>query len=169
MNHQSAEIRKRNLWPFGVALALTLFAGGMIALIVTAASNRMYLVADDYYEQELKYQTEIDSLANTRELQDAVQVTVDQARGLLMIQLPPDHAAAGAVEGRIHLYRPSSAKLDQERKLEVDVGGHQEISLAGLESGLWKVRLSWAFNGQAFRADQLFVIPPAGSDLEESG
>jgi nitrogen fixation protein FixH len=43
----------------------------------------------------------------------------------------------------VHLYRPSSAGLDQKLKLEPDAKGVQTIDAAKLLPGLWEVRVFW--------------------------
>ena len=53
----------RNLWPLGIFVTFGLFFAGMTGVVVIAATHRDSLVNGNYYEQELKFQGQIDAAA----------------------------------------------------------------------------------------------------------
>ncbi len=93
-----------NLWPFGIIAAFVLFFVGMATAVVIASTHREHLVNANYYEQELKFQTQID--AGTRAQQSGASIAYDSAGGLVFITLPVAHLAQ-KFSGTIELYRPS--------------------------------------------------------------
>ena len=140
---------KRNLWPHAIALYFVVFISGMASWIVFAVRNDHQLVRKDYYEQELKYQNELDSFS--RAAAGAVVVAYEPKTHLVTIQLPKDAA------GMIDFYRPSDVKLD--RQFPISKGnGTQQINVSDFDPGLWKVRLTWTANGAEFRHDQKLVL-----------
>lgn len=147
----------RNLWPIGVTAAFAIFIAGTAGLIVFASSQSHDLVSDNYYEQELRYQQRIDSLDRTARLGADASVVYDSVRRRIVISLPPGQVG-DTVSGRIDLYRPSAARLDQELKLAPDVRGVQQVDAAALQPGLWKIRVSWTAANEDYYLDQEVVI-----------
>src|SRR5581483_8278656 len=125
---------KRNPWPAGIIAAFALFIAGTAGLVVLASSHRLDLVSADYYEQEIRFQNQIDRVARTRELAADATVNYDEASRTLTISLPHD-AASGTIAGRIHLYRPSAAGLDCDLKLELNSDGVQALDASQLQRG----------------------------------
>ena len=147
----------RNLWPTGIIVACALFVAGTAGLIVMACAQKDDLVRADYYEQELRYQSQIDRVERTRLAAAQAAVTYDNAKRCLTIALPPAQAAR-PITGSIHLYRPSAGALDRSFPLKVDANGLQSLDAAGLAPGLWKVRVSWTVDNQDYYLDQKVVV-----------
>ena len=146
-----------NPWPYAIILTFILFISGTIGLVVMASSQRVDLVSNNYYEQELKYQGQINRAAHAQALSAPVHISYDRSSHQIAIVLPPEHANH-AVIGRIQLYRPSEASLDREFKLQVDHGS-QTLDGSTLRPGLWKVHLSWTVDQEEFGSDQQLIIP----------
>jgi hypothetical protein len=146
-----------NPWPWAIILTFVLFISGTVGLVVMASSQRVDLVSKNYYEQELKYQGQIDRAENSRRLSAPARIAYNAARRQIVLTLPPEHATRG-VAGKIELYRPSEANLDRQVKLQPDAHGSQALDVGDLRPGLWKVRISWATQNQEFYTDQQVVI-----------
>lgn len=142
----------RNLWPLGIILAFVFFGVGTATLIVLACSHSSDLVSADYYEQEIRYQGQMDRMENARQLDEHASVTYNARQKQITIALPREHAANAT--GSIHLYRPSAAGLDQRKKLNLDANGAQTIDAAGLRAGLWKVKVLWSIGGEEYFIDE---------------
>ena len=145
---------KRNLWPYAITAYFVLFITGVITWVVFAVHHEDQLVRPDYYEHEMRFQQQIDRAARTAALGSGVQVTYQLAEQTLRLTLPGQETSGGTVR----LYRPSDAKLDRSVKLELDARGSQTIDVAGLEPGLWKVRLSWSTDGNEYYFDQPVIL-----------
>ena len=116
----------------------------------------MDLVGTDYYDQEIRYQDQIDRLRRTAAVGAAVQVKYTPGR--IEILIPTEHLSKGVV-GAVHFYRPSDARLDHEIPLAVNTVGKQSIVTAGLSRGHWRVRVGWKSGGEEFYHDETIVIP----------
>lgn len=146
---------KRNPWPLGIITAFAVFISATVGLILFACAHPTDLVNADYYEQEIKYQSRLDSLERANKLEASATVKYDAMNGLIHIALPAQHA--GAV-GQIQLYRPSEARLDQSFPLSTGANGFQILNAARLREGPWKVVVTWNVNGEEFCLDQKIVV-----------
>jgi len=147
----------RNLWPasiIGFFIVAVIFLG---SFVVWAMRQREELVSADYYEREVRYQQQLDSLNRSHALAAQVVVTFDPAQQAIFITLP---AAQGAT-GRVQLYRPSDARLDRELGLDLNADGVQRLDATKLLGGLWKVRVKWTANGQEYFLDQPVIVTGA--------
>ena len=142
----------RNFWPLGIVLTFVIFISGTIGLVVMACRHNTELVNANYYDQEIKYQSRIDS--ETRAQQLGANAIYDAVARHIVISLP----ATQNVTGQIQLYRPSSAGLDREFKLEPAANGTQTLDATGLQPGLWKIRVSWNVEGRDYFLDQKIII-----------
>jgi len=146
---------QRNLWPFGIVTAFALFIAGTVVLIVISASSSTDLVAADYYEQEIRYQGQLDRLDRAQKLPAKATAAYDVARRAIQISLPREHTGA---QGDIHLYRPSAAGLDMRVALQLDATGGQTLDAANLLPGLWKVKVNWTVAGHDFAIEESVVV-----------
>ena len=145
----------RNLWPLGIILTFVVFISGTVGLVVMACMHSSELVNANYYDQEIKYQSRIDS--ETRAQQLGAKIAYDAAAKHIVISLPATHGASQAT-GQIQLYRPAAAGLDKEFKLEPAANGIQTLDTSGLQPGLWKIRVSWNSEGRDYFLDRKIII-----------
>jgi hypothetical protein len=117
----------------------------------------MELVRPDYYEQEIRFQEQIDREDRTRRLGGEAAIVYDAAREEITIVLPSAHAGRHA-SGRIEFYRPSDASLDCGLRLAVNAAGVQRVNAKPFRVGLWKVRLFWSVDNQEFFFDRAIVV-----------
>ena len=152
----------RSFWPIGIISAFALFIAGTATMIVLACRSNTDLVAHDYYEQEIRYQSHMDAVKRTQDLSSKAGIAYEAASDSVRISLPREHALASP-QGHIELYRPSAAGLDRQFPLQLDATGGQTLSAAKLQSGLWKVKVFWAVGGEEYSADQSVVVRPKHS------
>lgn len=148
---------RRNLWPLGILLAFVLFVGGTVSLIVMASLHSEELVSADYYEQELRYQQQMERQDRAQALPDQARVAYDAPTQTITITLPLLQASQHPT-GTIQLYRPSAAGQDRKLDLELDAAGRQILSARELSPGLWRVRVNWTCEGQDYAAEQKVVL-----------
>ncbi len=146
-----------NPWPWAIILSFVVFIGGTVGLVVMACAQKSDLVSPKYYEQELKFQTQLDRVNRAARLGAGVSIVYDPARQLITISVPANHSHR-ELSGKIEFYRPSAAGLDRHFPLMVDAGGKQSFAAGGLQPGLWQIRVSWTVDGQDYAMEQKLVI-----------
>lgn len=153
---------QRNYWPLGIALFLVLFFLATIGLVVMACCQRVDLVTKDYYEDEIRFQKQINTVERTQRLDSKATATYDSAKQTVVISLPI-HSSVQTIKGQIQMYRPSSADMDENFDLKLDQKGSQVIDASRLSGGLWQVKVSWTAGGEDFYFDKRLVIGGANS------
>lgn len=152
----NTKTQSRNAWPVAIVAFFAVFATFLAVFVVWAVGQKQELVAENYYEQEVRYQQRLDKVNRTQVIAGQAAVTFDAARNCIVVALPP--AQAQGASGRIHFYRPSDARLDREVSLALNPTGVQTLDAKSLTSGLWKVRVEWTAQGQDYFLDQALVI-----------
>jgi hypothetical protein len=147
-----------NPWPYAIIGYFIVFISAMATWVVVAVRNDMQLVRKDYYEHEIRYQEQLDSMERTRGITKSVSVEYQPLSQCMEISLP---ARPGRnTSGTIKLYRPSDSSLDRSVILTLDSRGKQRVPAAALSSGLWRVQISWNTAGEDFYFEQPIVIAP---------
>lgn len=144
------------LWPYMIVGCMVLFMSYIAMFVYKAMNQDVDLVSKDYYEQEIKFQDQIDRVDRTKAAGD-VAITYNAEAHHILLQLPSTFKGQ-SVNGRVHLFRPSNEQLDQERPLQLGRDLSQLIETSELEKGLWKVRVSFAAENETYFAEQTIQV-----------
>ncbi len=144
-------------WNWGTRLALTygLFAAGTLTMVGISLAQRTDLVTPDYYARAVNHDERTTALANAAALGTTFTITSTDD-GSLLVTWPhlPD-------SGTVVLYRPSNADADRSLALaatNAGTGAEQRIALDDLQAGLWRVQLTWTWQGRPYYAEQDVVV-----------
>jgi hypothetical protein len=162
MNSTSVKT-SRNLWPHAIIVWFVIFASALAAWISYAVRQDMDLVRPDYYEEEIRFQKQLDRLNRTAAVRNQIALGYNAARGEVTLRLPLAHLDPRP-GGRVHFYRPANAALDADFPLAVDAAGLQRIDVRSLRSGHWKVRVQWNASGQDYSFEETLVLDEARHD-----
>lgn len=147
----ASDTTKRRIepWPVAIVGFFVVAILGAVAFVTFCTMHPSELVAADYYDQEMRYQEQMERLERTRTQTSGASVSFESAANQIRIQVPPEQVSSG-VKGWIHLYRPSAAGMDRRVELSVDAKGQQVIDAADLVAGRWEVRVAWEAEGEEF-------------------
>lgn len=148
---------ERSLWPAALFATFAVFISGIATLVTLAVHSDQDLVREDYYEQEIRYQHQIDRESRTAPFSKELGCRFDPASAKVEVRIPAEHAQQHAV-GTVKFYRPSDARLDREVPLQVNASGVQEVSAAKLQAGLWRLRVTWKVNGEEYYSENAIVV-----------
>src|SRR3954470_4434300 len=98
--------KPRNLWPIAITAYFILFISFIVTFSAWSLRQNMDLVRKDYYEEEVRFQKQMEKVGRTKPLGSAISVLYNSGQRSLDIRLPRTHLVPTPV-GRIHLYRPS--------------------------------------------------------------
>ena len=146
----------RFTWGNAIFLVMTAFILLMTSFMIRAASNQEELVAENYYEQEVKYQEQIDKLNKTSALSGAVRMEVKGSA--LVIEMPID-VRGKAITGELYLQRPSDSRADERIAVMVDTTGTMRVELGERLKGAYNVQLEWSADGNAYLSKDRIYIP----------
>lgn len=131
-------------WGKGIVFTFLGFIAIMITMVVISVRMEgIELVTENYYEEEIKYQQQIDKELSTLALNREV-LRFDGPSKALILDLP-----VGA-KGTLNLFRPSDIELDRELPVDIQEVGEKTVYLGDLKAGYWKIQLSWEEDGRAY-------------------
>lgn len=127
-------------WGWSIVWVFIGFATFIGYLAVRSFQTNVDLVAEDYYQQELEYQQQIEKTANAAQLEESLKIT--QKDEHIIVHFP--EAAIEQISGTISLFRPSDARFDHSNSISLNEQGQQRISTEKLLRGYYKVKVDWA-------------------------
>jgi nitrogen fixation protein FixH len=148
----------RSLWPISIIVFFGVAIVGIVLFVAFCNLHSEELVSADYYEQEVRFQGQMERVQRTQALGAKPGVRFDAAARVIRLEFP-----AGVLEssttGHVMLYRPSARQQDREIQFDPALGGSQTIDASQLSPGLWRVRTSWTTAGREYFAEEKLVIP----------
>jgi len=139
-------------WGYKIAIFYTAFAVFILALVVKSFNQKYDLVADDYYDKELKFQDQIDkqNLVNV----NAKQVLWDREGNALNFVFPANEN----VSGEIKLFRPSDAAMDFTIAVKPDSTGKQQVDVSKTGKGKYLLQIDWKENNKAYFQETVIIL-----------
>jgi nitrogen fixation protein FixH len=159
---QTSPRSRWNPWPIAITIFFAFVVTACVGFVIFCSRHPADLVAADYYEQEVRYQGQIDRVQRAQQRAQLASVVYNSTSKQITISLPAD-APLTNVTGTITLYRPAAMNQDRTFKFEPGVNGVQKLDASGLVTGLWKVRVSWTMGQEDYFLDQKVVIPAKAS------
>jgi hypothetical protein len=139
-------------WGKGITLSLIVFGIIMISMVtICVKQDDLHLVTQNYYEEEIKYQDQIDKMINASHLDHEVLVYDNQLKTVDL------HLPVGA-KGMLHLFRPSDARLDQKISFDITDQAVNSVNVKDLKPGYWRVKLTWSENGVGYYKEEKINI-----------
>ncbi|MFK5878406.1 MAG: FixH family protein [Flavobacteriaceae bacterium] len=134
-------------WGTGIVIAMVLFMSFIAFFVIKSfdSDNKHFLVDEEYYKSELKYQEEIDKQENTKTLSSKV-VILKTATGYV-IEFPEE--INEDTTGTISFLRPSSKVLDFEIPIAI-IDNKMSFEHENLVSGNWNIRIDFKSNSEEY-------------------
>jgi hypothetical protein len=133
---------------------------GFVALILTMVGltmrEKVDLVSEDYYQQELDYQERINTIERPQRLEEPL--TWEATPENLVLRLP-ERFSGGPVTGSVFFFRPSDKRLDKTLAIPSGTQRERNIPLTELKSGLYKMQISWKAGGTEYYNEGVIQIP----------
>lgn len=145
-------------WGTGIIIAFGLFMSFILYFVIKVSTNEKYdhsLVADDYYEQELAYQNDINQIKNTKKL--GIKLDFKRTENGITVQFPENFKIDNNTQVKISLYRPSNEKLDSDFLTNLSSNATVLIPKNKLVDGKWDIKLYWKQNNKSFLYKKDFV------------
>ncbi|WP_347173876.1 FixH family protein [Polaribacter uvawellassae] len=137
-------------WGFGVVIAFIGFISFIMYFIITMSSDNKYsydLVATDYYNQELKFQDNIDATQNAKNLKENIKI--ERVKEGMKIIFPKEFKVQD-IKGKVFLYRPSNKQLDYEMPIALSDSSYLLMPDKRLLDGRWNIIVKWTYNQQSY-------------------
>ncbi|MEN8186386.1 MAG: FixH family protein [Bacteroidota bacterium] len=136
-------------WGTGIVIAFILFIIFIMQYVYRVSVMDEYnhhLVTEEYYEEELNYQEEIDKVNKANSLPENVKV-IHAGKGIL-IKFPKG-LEEDKISGTVQFKRLSNHKLDFSKDIEL-TDHALFIPDNILVSGKWVIKVDWEFDGNEY-------------------
>ncbi|MDG1571119.1 FixH family protein [Robiginitalea sp. M366] len=136
-------------WGTGIVLAFTAFISFILYFVFVASTDpkaNHHMVTEDYYQQELTYQADLNAAANLKAF--GGDLRIERTASGLGIRFPEGMEPA-KIKGTLSLYRPSNKQLDFETPIQIS-DTLLLIPESRLLDGRWDIRLDWEYQGTPY-------------------
>jgi hypothetical protein len=137
-------------WGTGIIIAFVCFISFIMYFIISMNLDKKYdhdLVNEDYYQQELEFQNDINKQENAKTLSNAVTLNIISEG----IELEfPKELSTQKISGKIVFYRPSNKDFDFELPLKVLENHKIIVPKDRLLEGRWNVKIDWQYEDQNY-------------------
>ncbi|WP_299823144.1 FixH family protein [uncultured Pontibacter sp.] len=144
------------LWPYAIVVCMVLFMGYIAQFVYKAMNKDVGLVSKDYYQQEINYQDQIEKVKRTQALGDVMLDYKADANSILL-QMPATYQGK-SLTGNVVFFRPSDDKMDKQVLLQLGRDQSQLLETDDLETGVWKVRVSFSDGEAAYYTEKTIQI-----------
>lgn len=136
-------------WGTAIVIAFVGFISFIMYFVINMSIDKKYdhdLVVEDYYQQELKFQTDIDKEEKSQTLES--DITWNKTKDGIVIHFPKN-LDQNIIEGNVFLYRPSNKQFDFE--IPISLSNHTLlIPDKRLLGGRWNIKVDWKYNENAY-------------------
>lgn len=140
-------------WGTGIAIFLVLFVLSLVAVLVKSFQYDHSLVIDDYYKEDLAYQQHYEKIAN--EQQSPLSVEIDRKGHQVTIDFPVENKD---ITGTLQFYKPDNKSLDFSLPVKTDEQNRMIVPTQDLLGGLWRIKVDYMSNNEAFYYEQKIVL-----------
>lgn len=142
-------------WGNWIAAVYTVFVVFILFMVYLAFGEQWDLVAEDYYDQEIKYQEKIDSKSNLKG--NELQPIVFLEEGKLVVSIPENNPDVANLKGNINFFRPSNA--DKDFSISFENESKLTVDLAKFEKGKYTLKINWLEGDESYYFEQNLIIP----------
>ena len=142
-------------WGFGIALFYATFMMVLLFFVFKSTTYDNSLVADNYYEKDLQYQSHYDKIVNSNSLPQQVAIAYNAEADQVELQFPQNMKD---VKGTFHFFDPRTKHRDIIKPIKLDENGQMNISTKNLVPGRWKFKLDWEDASKAYFKETEFVL-----------
>jgi nitrogen fixation protein FixH len=131
-------------WGTGIVIAFILFISFIMYFVISMNTDKSLdhdLVNENYYKQELEFQSDINKEKNAKTL--ASKVTWKKTTEGIVISFPAELEDKN-ITGKVFLYRPSNKQLDFETTILLS-NHNLLIPDKRLLDGRWNIKIDWSY------------------------
>ena len=148
---------KKLNWGTGITIVIVLFLVITIGQVIAIHYLVDYdLVVEDYYDEEIKYQGQIEKIERTNSLSESIKIKLFDKK--IEIAFPLIFNSE-KISGEVKFYKPSDDLRDKVQTIELNSENKMFYNTNDLYPGLWKIKISWAVNDVKYYNEKAIMIP----------
>ena len=132
------------------------FVGALGFVLYQAFQVHDSLVVENYYEEDINYQSHYDKKQNTADLAVKVKTDYIKANKEVIITFPGD--STSNISGQLLLYNPYSDKSDVKYDFDLGKGLVFKLPVDKVKSGRWKIKIDWKRGEKTYYQEEEIII-----------
>lgn len=141
---------KKFNWGHGITLFYLVFVGVVVTALIASFGVKDSLVQENYYAQDLAYQSTYDKMVNSLE-RNSVQTKYDPLKKEVRVLFEEGKSVAG----NIKFYRPSDDVYDFNTTINNTT---MVIPTGELMKGKWKLKIDWTEDGTPYYTEEIIYL-----------
>ncbi len=141
-------------WKALIAAVYISFISMILLLVGMSAGQKIDLVTDHYYEEELKFQGKIDKTERANALTQPLSWKITESD--LQVDYPETFSDS-AITGLIRMYCPSDNRNDRQFPIRAK-NNRQTIALAQIPAGRYKIQVDWKSGNDTYWNEGVVVV-----------
>ncbi len=142
-------------WGKGIAVVYILFVICTLSFVTFAFTQKVELVSNDYYAQEIDYQNRIEQTERANGLEEHCDISYESTTNKVIIVFP---SMALPDDGSVHFYHPSTSSFDRIIPINKSMNNRFEFSTSGYPTGRWKVAITWTSDGVKYYHEKMISV-----------
>lgn len=146
---------KKFSWGTGILIVIILFMSVTIFTGVYLMNQDVDLVAEDYYDREIKYQQQINKMERTNELEEKISIDYNEKKVIISV---PESYNDKRISGEVYFFRPSDGKQDFKIPFTYNNEPAFVFPVDELSGGYWRVQIHWEFDAEEYYTEKKIFI-----------
>lgn len=144
-------------WNWGTKLfiATAIFMIFLLTMVYMTTLQDRSMVEDEYYQKSMIYQVMIDKKANSKQLEQQVQVNMGSSYLSIVFQ---DFFKPENISGEINIYRPSDIKLDGHFPIKLDSTRSIHFQKDKLVKGKYIVKIDYKVEEKGYYQENVIYV-----------
>lgn len=142
-------------WGTKIVVMYTSFVLIMLTMVVMAMNQKIDLVSENYYDQELQYQDKINGNENFNQIKDSITINIIKNNEILIKY--PLLLKSNIAKGTVQFVKQSDNRKDFMSPLILNELSEQTINHY-FQKGIYKVSFDWKMNNKTYYYEQNLVF-----------
>lgn len=143
-------------WGTGLVIFFIIFISSLVFILYKSTQYDNALVIDNYYDEDIHYQSHYDKKQNTALLPQKVTVTYDPGSKTALITFPTD--TLNPPKGNIWLYNPVHKSQDKNIPFVANKNMTVQVPLEYASTGRWKLKIDWTQGEKEYYTEEEILI-----------
>jgi len=143
-------------WGTGLVIFFIIFVSTLFFILYKSTQYDNALVIDNYYEEDINYQSHYDKKQNTADLKEKLKIDYDASANTVLFSFPADTISPAA--GTIWMYNPVQKSQDKTVPFAVDENMNFTLLLGNVSKGRLKLKIDWTQGGKEYYMEEELLI-----------
>lgn len=123
--------------------------------MVRSMDSETHLVSENYYAEELDFQTHIDAVKRSKTVNKGIAIRYSAKDQVLQVSFPK---STSVTSGSLQLFKPENSALDQRFNFNSLKNGTLTVPAKELKKGDWVIKMHYIISGDQYYHEKKMTI-----------